>query len=288
MNEARSYPNLARTIGLLLATLVLAAALAAAMLRAFPAWPDVLRMAVPTEAALLLAVGWGVKRSRRGWRRTLAWRPIEARSIVPLALVLAGALTVFSEIYVVIQKLVPVPDAFQDALRRLLELSGGADTVATVVVAVVVAPILEEALFRGVILQGLARDRGPNAATVWTAVFFALFHFYNPWQVVPTFFLGLVLAWLVLTTRSLLSSIAVHAAFNGASLALFAFPFGRFVRPGGPAGWLVAGVVALFLLGSVALLAGMAWLERQTGGGWYAERARDDDAYVEGPSAARG
>lgn len=280
-----AYPSLPRTAGLLLATLVVAAGLAAVAFEALPDWPEIVRMALPTEIALGLAVAWAVRRSGVGWRRALALRPLEARHLVPLGLVLIGALTVFSEIYVVVQRIAPVPDALERALSDLLEISGPVDAVATILVATVLAPILEEALFRGAILQGLAGRYGPRAATMWTAVFFAFFHLYNPWQIVPTFFLGIVLAWLVLTTGSLLASILVHSAFNAASLAIFAVDLDAASRPAASAAWIAVGVVTVLLLGSLCLLAGMAWLEDQTDGGGY--RGADDGPAVPSRPAPR-
>lgn len=293
-----TYPSLTRAVGLLLTTLLLAGVLAAVAYQALPGWPDILRMALPTEIALALAVVWAVRRSELGWKRALAWRRLEARHVAPLSLILVGSLTVFTELYVVIQRIAPVPESFERALSELLELSGPVDAVATIAVAVVLAPLLEEALFRGALLQGFARRYGPRRATLWTAVFFALFHLYNPWQIVPTFFLGLVLAWLVLTTRSLMAAVAVHAAFNAASLALFTVE----LEPGPGAGdqlpWIVIGIVAALLAGSMALLGGMAWLERQTGGGWFGDvprrsgsgddRGPDDDRWpdYESPSSS--
>ncbi|MBW3660211.1 MAG: CPBP family intramembrane metalloprotease [Gemmatimonadetes bacterium] len=276
------YPSLTRTAGLLLATLLVAAGLAAVAYEALPGWPEIVRMALPTEIALALALAWAVRKSGLGWRRALAWRRIEGRHLLPLGLVVVGSMTVFSELYVVIQKLAPVPEAFEAALRELLEISGPLDAIATLAIAVVVAPALEEALFRGAILQGLARRYGPRSATVWTAVFFALFHLYNPWQVVPTFFLGIVLAWLVLTTRSLFSAVLVHSTFNAASLAVFAADIEAGPRAAEEVPWLVAGIVVLLVAGSLCLLGGMAWIERQTGGGWFRDvtadsEDRDDD-----------
>ncbi|MDX1660577.1 MAG: CPBP family intramembrane glutamic endopeptidase [Gemmatimonadota bacterium] len=293
-----TYPSLTRAVGLLLVTLLVAAALAAVTYEALPGWPDILRMALPTEIALALAVVWAVGRSDLGWRRALAWRGIEARHLMPLFLILVGSLTVFSELYVVIQKVVPVPASFERALAELLELSGPVDAIATIGVAVVLAPLLEEALFRGAILQGFARRYGPRRAALWTAVFFAFFHLYNPWQIIPTFFLGVVLAWLVLTTRSLWSAIVVHSAFNAASLALFTVELDPGPGAGDAVPWLVAGIVVALLAGSLALLGGMVWLERQTGGGWFedvsADGGPDGDEWVDyetssgsGPSTAR-
>lgn len=291
------YPSLPRTIGLLGATLALAGGLAVAAAAAFPDWPALLRTAVPTELALLAVVAWAVRRTGAPWREAVLLRRLEPRVLPALGLVLVGAVTVFSELYVLVQKLAPIPPAFERALEELLEISGPVDLATTVGLAVLVAPLLEEALFRGVLLRGLAARRGPRSATVWTAFFFALFHLYNPWQIVPTFFLGLLLGWIVLATRTLLAGVLVHAGFNAVSLGLFALAL-EDIGGADDVAWLVAGIVAILLLGSVALLAGMAWVERLTGGGWFEPGGRDPleeepvaAGYLgenAGPSTARG
>ncbi|MGH7565127.1 MAG: lysostaphin resistance A-like protein [Gemmatimonadota bacterium] len=299
----RPYPGLLRTLGLLGAIVVLGAAFMQVVLVIFPGWPEIAQMAVPTQFALAVVVVWAVLRSDRPWREALGLHRLDRRHLPPLLLILVGSVTVFIEIYVVIQRLVPVPDEFERMLRDLLEMTNPADSLATLVIAVAVAPVLEEALFRGVILHGLARRHGPQSASFWTAVFFSLFHVYNPWQVIPTFFLGLVLAWLVLTTRSLLASIGIHTLFNAASLTLVKVPLDRAAPEGQPLPFIVAVVVLGMLAGSLALLTGMAWLEKQTGGGWFAHDGsprppvlgRSVDVHADsgagaraGPSTARG
>ena len=269
-----AYPSLGRTAWLLAGTLLLAVVLTVATLLLFPEWPQMLHMALPTQLALLGAVAWGVRRTGLTWREALGMGPLPPVLLWPLALVLAGSVTVFSEVYFIVQHLVPVPPEFEALLRDLLQIDGTADLVLTVAVAVVLAPVLEEALFRGLILHGLARRRGPRSATLWTAAFFAFFHFYNPWQIVPTFLLGLLLGWVVLVTRSLWSSIVLHSAFNGLSLSVFELSP---EPPDGPAPLVATGVVLFLLLGSAALLGGLAWLEAMTGGGAYSEESAPAD-----------
>jgi membrane protease YdiL (CAAX protease family) len=280
-----SYPSLGRTAWLLAGTLLAALALTAVAIVLFPDWPQFVQMAVPTELALAGGIAWAVHRTGLPWRRALGLHPLPLPALAPLVLVLVGSVTVFSEMYVVVQRVVPVPPELEALLRDLLRISGTTDLLFTVAVAVVLAPVLEEALFRGVILHGLARRRGPRAATLWTAAFFAFFHFYNPWQIVPTFFLGLLLGWVVLTTRSLWSSILVHSAFNGLSLAVFAIPLQS--PSDAPPALVVTGVVIFLLVGSAALLAGLAWLESMTGGGAFADyRPTTPDSAESGPPVA--
>lgn len=266
-----TYPSLARTVGLLLVTLLLAALLAGATMALFPGWPQIVQMAVPTQIALLAAIAHAVRRTGRSWGDALGLHVLPARTLAPLALIVVGSVAVFSELYVVIQRIVPVPEAYEAMLRDLLQMSGTTDLLFTILIAVLLAPALEEALFRGVILHGLTRRYGPHAASFWTAAFFALFHLYNPWQIVPTFLLGLILAWLVLTTRSLIASFVVHASFNGVSLLIAKSSLTGSLPEGEPQVWIVGVIILGLLAASLALLVGLVWLEDLTGGGRFVE-----------------
>ena len=77
----------------------------------------------------------------------------------------------------------------------------------------VVGPIAEEVFFRGFALPGLARSFGPVGAALTSSLLFSLAHA-SPSILIPTFFAGLLLAWLYLRTRSLLSCVIVHGAQN--------------------------------------------------------------------------
>lgn len=77
----------------------------------------------------------------------------------------------------------------------------------------VAAPILEEVLFRGILLQGLLRNYRPAVAIGQSALLFGVIHF-NPAQSVNAAFLGLLLGWLYYQTRSLGLCIGFHALHN--------------------------------------------------------------------------
>ena len=83
---------------------------------------------------------------------------------------------------------------------------------------VVVAPLVEETLFRGIILNGLAAYHTRTRAIVWSAVLFSVFHL-EPMKLVPIFLSGLVLAWWVVRTGSLWPVLFGHALNNFISVA---------------------------------------------------------------------
>lgn len=77
----------------------------------------------------------------------------------------------------------------------------------------VVAPVLEELTFRGIILKGLLRNYSPWKAIGQSALLFGLIHM-NPAQIAAAGFIGLLLGWLYYRTRSLWLCIAAHALNN--------------------------------------------------------------------------
>lgn len=83
---------------------------------------------------------------------------------------------------------------------------------------VCVAPVVEELVFRGVLLSGLASRMHVGWAILVSAVIFGCVHlpdFGFAWYPVPALILlGLVLAWLRVRTRSLWPSITLHATNN--------------------------------------------------------------------------
>jgi membrane protease YdiL (CAAX protease family) len=118
----------------------------------------------------------------------------------------------------------------------LPEAHDSVEALAVVLAAAVVAPIGEEAFFRGFALTAWWRDLGPRSALIRSAVFFALVHILNirvaPGEagqgigqalleflvILP---LGFALGWLFIR-RGIVGSIAGHVTYNGILLVLVA------------------------------------------------------------------
>lgn len=89
-------------------------------------------------------------------------------------------------------------------------ISGGA---ASAVAVCLLAPVLEEMLFRGVLLRAFLRQHARGTAIAASALYFGVAHL-NIYQFTLTFLLGLLLGWLYERSRSLLPCIALHGAIN--------------------------------------------------------------------------
>lgn len=88
-----------------------------------------------------------------------------------------------------------------------------APTLAAFVATCVIAPVVEEMLFRGILLRAFLQQYPRGAAIGYSALFFGAAHM-NVYQFVLAFWIGLLLGWLYERSRSLVPCIVLHAAVN--------------------------------------------------------------------------
>jgi membrane protease YdiL (CAAX protease family) len=86
------------------------------------------------------------------------------------------------------------------------------------VTAVLVAPVIEETCFRGLLYPALRRMLGVPAAIALSSLAFAAIHM-PPTVWLPLAILAAAFAWLVETTGSVVPSITAHMALNGLTVA---------------------------------------------------------------------
>ena len=89
-----------------------------------------------------------------------------------------------------------------------------------VIIAVFIAPIFEEIIFRGLIYQGLKKHMGVLKAVLVSSIIFSLLHF-SIAQFLPILGLGVLLCFIFEHTGSLIPAIAIHMLNNGVFLGLF-------------------------------------------------------------------
>ncbi|MFN3019729.1 lysostaphin resistance A-like protein [Chryseobacterium sp. TY3] len=88
------------------------------------------------------------------------------------------------------------------------------DNVTMILLTVILAPLLEEFLFRGLIQKSIIKTGlNPKISILISAFIFGAFHVY-PWQFVGAFLLGLVLGLVYEKTKSLVLPILLHAFNN--------------------------------------------------------------------------
>lgn len=117
------------------------------------------------------------------------------------------------------------PAVAHPLLKALLESEDAVAKSLIMISAVLIAPVLEEIIFRGLVQSALLDLLG--TARRWPIIFiagalFSLMHMQGvSWHALPgLFLLGLILGWLYETHRSLWPCIIVHVLFNAANVGL--------------------------------------------------------------------
>ena len=113
------------------------------------------------------------------------------------------------------------PTSFDELARRhrLINPKTWWAGVSTLLALVLVAPVTEELLFRGWLLQDLKEQYGKTRALFWSSALFGLVHI-EAAGILYAALGGLVLGAVALRTKSTLASIAMHAGVNALPLLL--------------------------------------------------------------------
>ena len=120
-------------------------------------------------------------------------------------------------------KILPALDEVFKSFPLHLEEQFKLSSWSTLLKVVVIIPIVEETLFRGIILRGFLKNYNTNKAVIVSAIIFGIIHL-NPIRVVSAAFAGIFLGFIYAKTRTLSSSIALHS-INNLWPSLFAIPY---------------------------------------------------------------
>ena len=160
---------------------------------------------------LALVAGFGF-----AFRRTLSLRRPPLLGLVAAVLIGSSAWAIAAGVLI---RLLPPPESLVRALEKLLLLDGAPAPLWLVWLVIAVTPALcEELFFRGLVLSGLRR-LGMWPALVVCALLFGLAHS-SIYRLLPTFFIGLLLSWLVWKTGSIWTGIVAHTLNNGIAATL--------------------------------------------------------------------
>ena len=224
-----AYPNLKQSVWLLVLYILIAVGLAILIaiigaiidepLLEYDYFSELLSL-----ASFILILCYVSHRTGRTWKDILPLTIINIdydwRMWLSVGLSIFGLGIIIAELDNAVISVLPMPEVFQDIFHQVF----GKKTsyLSALFVAVVIAPLTEEILFRGIILKGLLARYTQNRAIVWSAILFGLMHL-NPWQFPIAFILGIVFAYWVVQTGSLWPAILGHALNNFLSVTFLHF-----------------------------------------------------------------
>lgn len=196
---------------------------------------------IAVAATLLLGAIWYKKycpKENRTWKQM--WNP---KLLIGMVLMGIALQLMISMCLNAIYPLLPqsTVSEYSDVIETLI----GGNTVLSIVVTVILAPLAEEFLFRGVALQKAKKIMPFLWANVFQALMFGIYHG-NIIQGIYAFFLGMLLGYVAEQFHSIWASILLHACVNGAAQLLSLIPEEVTER--------LAGILVLALVGVLFLV----------------------------------
>lgn len=217
-----AYPNLKQSVWLLASLLLIAFGLLVLLaipgtLLDYDLTSNSYVQTLTILVSFVLVIAYARRRIDRSWSEILLFKTVPWKLYPSLAVSTVGLSITISILERGVHYLIPMPEwvleIFRDLVWKETPYAFAFYNLA------VQPPLIEEVLFRGVILIGLLANQRRSLAVFWSALLFALFHL-NPWQFPAAFVLGFVYAYWVIQTGSLLPAIAGHAINNFLALTV--------------------------------------------------------------------
>jgi len=208
-------------VGVVTAELLRAAGVAAFKLP--DSFANVLLATASFQGATWLLIFFFLKQHDVNWRDALGLRNKNLDksillAVITLALVLPFILQLEQYSVRALQK-IGWPLADERAVLLIVNAKSVWLRAYLVFFAIVLAPVAEEFMFRGVLFPYVKQLGYPRFAWLGVSFLFAFIHWNAP-TLVPLFVLALIFTWLYQKTDCLLAPIAAHSLFNTANLVI--------------------------------------------------------------------
>lgn len=148
----------------------------------------------------------------QGWLGDAGWGVVILVGVMPLIL---G----YNIVAQMIMEWVGITPDVQDVTRVISESSSATTKLYFALLALIVAPVVEELIFRGILLPAITRMAGIKPAIIAVSVLFAAVHGHWP-SFVPLFMLSVALCLAYIHRGSLVTSMAMHSVFNSLTIAV--------------------------------------------------------------------
>ncbi|NQU51575.1 MAG: CPBP family intramembrane metalloprotease [Bacteroidetes bacterium] len=158
---------------------------------------------------LAMGVPLGIAHSIRNKRTGISKYDFSLSSMKIMVLVSIAIIAIQTGVISPIVNQLPMPEFMKKIFLEFANQNG----VFSFISIVIAAPILEELIFRGIILNGLLRRYSPVKSIIISSVLFGIVHL-NPWQFIGALIFGLFSGWIYYRTRKLTLTIMIHFVNN--------------------------------------------------------------------------
>ncbi|MCF0162361.1 MAG: CPBP family intramembrane metalloprotease [Fusobacterium necrophorum] len=118
-----------------------------------------------------------------------------------------------SYLWIKIAHLIPFLLKSLEEMNAANERMANGSALGIFLLAAIIAPLLEEVVFRGIVLRSIEKLRGTAAALISSSIIFGIFHG-NLVQFVYTFIMGIIAGYVYIKTRNILFPVFIHFGNN--------------------------------------------------------------------------
>ncbi len=201
-----TYPSIWQSVGIVCIVIVFLLGCAPLVLLAPKVGNEVANFLYYVAAMGLSFAAVHSLRRRKLGTSTYNFRIDSWKLVFPLML---GSIALLLGVIGPLTSLIPMPDDVGEALHSAFKQTGPA----TFAYFVIAAPVLEELIFRGIMLDGLLKRYRPFTAILVSSLAFGFVHL-NPWQFVTGVVIGMFMGWVYYRSRSVGACILIHMAAN--------------------------------------------------------------------------
>lgn len=151
-------------------------------------------------------------------QETFRLKTISPAMMVASLVIGVGLSAVIDEFDRLVQMILPMNMEIFESLMESVQFHSFGEFVPLVIAAVFLAAIVEEMLFRGLLLRTLEQHMDVTNAVLISALIFAVIHI-NPWWAVQILVLGVLLGYMSWRSKSIIPGMMVHGVNNAISLA---------------------------------------------------------------------
>ena len=207
-------------------------------------------MMIVVQLALILPAWWYLRRKRFTVPVHLRLHPVPGVFLFYGLLIGPCLAVIGDELSRLVDMILPMPESQIQGIQALMRLHTVFDYLTLGLTVAILAPIVEEALFRGFFQRWFERQRGVTTGVLSASAIFAMYHF-NIYWLIPILLMATILGAMAWRVESIWPSVVVHATNNtlgviGANLSGDSDP-SWYVIGGHVAPWWIAGAIVLMV-----------------------------------------
>ncbi len=169
------------------------------------------------ESLLIVPAILFVKMRGYSYKNVFRLNPVPWHIIVYSIVIGLGVTILADELDRLVMIIFPWPEGVLDQIMEQFKIQSTGDFIIIFSTTVLMAAILEELLFRGLVQVSFENTFDVTRAIMLTALVFAIFHLI-PWWTIQYIFIGIFLGVIAWKTDSIYPAMIVHGINNGAAL----------------------------------------------------------------------